>query len=365
MTTIALVMIVKDEAAVIERALDSAKPLIDYVLIEDTGSSDGTQQIIKDWLQREDVAGNVIEEPWQNFGYNRSHLLAELRKTNVDYAFMLDADEVISLTDEVEVIKRKLSADLYHIDMRLGTTAYALGRLTRNAMPFYYRGPVHEWPDCKKPFRKHHLKGITITEMAGGAREKDPETFRKDAALFAKELERSDLDQLESTRYTFYFAQSLRDCGELQTALDAYLKRANQGGWSEEVYVSLLNAARLQHRLHEPVTIVVGTYKRAIAINPKRVEAIHGATHVLRVAELFHEAYAMALKGVRLPLTEGLFIETWIYDYGMLDEFSVVAYHAGHVTESWLAAILVLCKDGIDDNTRKRIRTNLAFAANG
>ncbi len=45
--TIGLCMIVKDEAAVIERCLDSVRPLIDYVLIEDTGSTDRTQKIIR------------------------------------------------------------------------------------------------------------------------------------------------------------------------------------------------------------------------------------------------------------------------------------------------------------------------------
>ena len=48
--TIGLCMIVKNEAHVILRCLDSVRPLVDYVLIEDTGSTDGTQQIVMDWL---------------------------------------------------------------------------------------------------------------------------------------------------------------------------------------------------------------------------------------------------------------------------------------------------------------------------
>jgi len=45
--TIALCMIVKNESKVITRALDSVRGFIDYVCICDTGSSDGTQDIIK------------------------------------------------------------------------------------------------------------------------------------------------------------------------------------------------------------------------------------------------------------------------------------------------------------------------------
>ena len=44
---ICLNMIVKDESRVIRRCLESVKPLIDYWVIVDTGSTDGTQEIIK------------------------------------------------------------------------------------------------------------------------------------------------------------------------------------------------------------------------------------------------------------------------------------------------------------------------------
>ncbi len=45
MPTIGLCMIVKNEAHVITRCLDSVCPLVDHVLIEDTGSTDATRAI--------------------------------------------------------------------------------------------------------------------------------------------------------------------------------------------------------------------------------------------------------------------------------------------------------------------------------
>ena len=44
-------MIVKNEAHVIERCLQSVKSIIDYWVIVDTGSTDGTQKIIKKYLK--------------------------------------------------------------------------------------------------------------------------------------------------------------------------------------------------------------------------------------------------------------------------------------------------------------------------
>lgn len=60
--TICLNMIVKNESAIIEKCLASAKPFIDYWVIVDTGSNDGTQQIIQKFMK--DIPGELHEKPW-------------------------------------------------------------------------------------------------------------------------------------------------------------------------------------------------------------------------------------------------------------------------------------------------------------
>ena len=71
-------MIVKDESHVIERSLASAKPLIDYWVIVNTGSTDGTQDVIREFLK--DIPGELHERPWKNFGYNRTEALELARE---------------------------------------------------------------------------------------------------------------------------------------------------------------------------------------------------------------------------------------------------------------------------------------------
>ena len=80
MKSIGLCLIVKNESKIITRCLDSVRPFVDYVMVEDTGSSDGTQEIIRDWLRQNNMAGAVIDEPWRDFAYNRTHVLEALRK---------------------------------------------------------------------------------------------------------------------------------------------------------------------------------------------------------------------------------------------------------------------------------------------
>jgi len=362
-------MIAKDEAAVITRALDSAKPLIDYVLVEDTGSTDGTQDIVRDWLGRANLDGAVIDEPWQNFAYNRSHVLAALReRKGITYGLIIDADDTLEIGGDPHSIKQHLAADAYTMDIKHGSILHQRTQLCSNKKPFRYRGVVHEFLDCTgQQFTSAHLSDVAMVIVGGGARsrERGPETYRHDAEL----LEQALIDGAEpdlNTRYMFYLAQSYRDGGMVEEAMRCYQARADMTeGWNEEAYVALLNVARLREQSGQPLRAILEPYKRAIALNPKRAEAYHGAAKACRLAEQYHEAYVWGQQGLRLALAKGLFIEPWIYRYGMLDEYAVSAYWAGHRLESWLASHLLLRGGDLDETTRKRVETNARFAAQG
>jgi glycosyltransferase involved in cell wall biosynthesis len=65
-------MIVKDEAHIIKETLESISKYIDYWIICDTGSTDDTKQIIKDFFQEKDIPGELYEDTWKDFAHNRT-----------------------------------------------------------------------------------------------------------------------------------------------------------------------------------------------------------------------------------------------------------------------------------------------------
>src|SRR6185369_8019373 len=108
--TICLAMIVKNESAVIRRCLDSVRPFIDRWLIVDTGSTDGTQALIRDIMR--DTPGELHERPWVDFGTNRTEAL-ELARGLADYSLVIDADDVLEATGPLTT----LTADSYSVDI--------------------------------------------------------------------------------------------------------------------------------------------------------------------------------------------------------------------------------------------------------
>src|SRR5689334_24368210 len=93
MTSICLCMIVRDEAAVIERCLQSVRGLIQTWVICDTGSTDRTTELIADAL--EGIPGELHQCGWVDFGHNRTDLM-ERAYGKADYLLLIDADMTIT-----------------------------------------------------------------------------------------------------------------------------------------------------------------------------------------------------------------------------------------------------------------------------
>lgn len=365
MPTIGLTMIVKNETAVIRRCLDSVHPLIDFARIVDTGSDDGTPQAIRDWLHESGVPGEVLSRPWRNFAANRTEALEALREIDqVDYALTIDADEILRFDPGFDAagFKDGLDRDLYDVQVRSGDTRYLRPALFSNRKPFVYKAVLHEYLEAPPGVSRGLAEGFYTEVTHDGARSRNPTKFLDDAELLERALA-TETDPFLRARYTFYCAQSYRDAGRDQQAYDHYLARAEMGFWVEEVYLSLLQAARLAGSLGHDPGAQLQAFLRAYELLPLRAEALHGAARLCRIEGWYHHGYLLAAAGVELePPQSGLFVESRVYDWQMLDEFAILAYWSGHYEESLEASLRIFEELRYPPEERERLLKNADFA---
>jgi LPS sulfotransferase NodH/glycosyltransferase involved in cell wall biosynthesis len=367
--TVCLAMIVKDEASVIERCLASARPLIDYWIIVDTGSTDGTQDIIRRCFR--DVPGELHERPWVDFAHNRSEALT-LARPHGDYTLMIDADDVFEIAPGFRL--PRLVADSYMVLIRHMEKLYWRPQLVRNALPWRFEGVLHEFVSLEEHGRRvlpderqvKRLNGVTIVMSEEGARRRtDPAVrFRRDAEVLEQALA-VETDPFLAARYTFYLAQSLMDAGDKERAIEFYRRRAGQGLWDQEVFICLYRIARLMEDLAYPDDEVIAAYLEASrhGAGRERAEPLHGAARLCRNRQRWREGYDIARRAVNMrPPSEGLFLEGWIYEYGVLDELAVNAYWVGKYEECLRLCRRLLATAALPADQRPRIEANLKFA---
>jgi glycosyltransferase involved in cell wall biosynthesis/SAM-dependent methyltransferase len=365
MTSIGLCMIARNETHVLRRCLDSALPLLDYILIVDTGSEDGTQELVRTYLKEKNVAGEVIEEPWRDFAYNRNIALKKLREKNgIDYSLMLDADQVVLLDPHCDVsgFKASLIHDIYDVKVHVENVEYLLPKLSRNRLEIIYRGIVHEFRECSSDCTRSTAIGFCIREIHDGNRSRDIKKYENDAAILEQAL-LNEADPFLIARYKFYLAQSYRDCGRAERAIQLYLECAELGFWDEEVFINFYYAAKLKEQFEAAPDEIIELYLRAHRACARRAEALHAAARLCRAVGNHKRGYDLVKQAAHIPYPQrGLFVEKWIYEYGILDELSVLAYWSGHYRESLDACLQLLEQGSIPDEQRDRVRQNAHHA---
>lgn len=354
MPTICLNMIIKDEAPVIRRCLDSVKPFIDSWVIVDTGSSDDTQQIVRDTMAG--LPGALHERPWKNFGHNRNEAL-ELARPLADYLFFIDADERLELPSGYE--RPELGAAGYHLNVRYAGLSYARCALVSTRLPWRWEGVVHEFLACGTSVELETLAGPTVVVSHDGARSRDPDTYKKDAAL----LEEALLRDPSNARDVFYLAQSYRDAGELQKSRDSYRRRSGMPGWEEEGWFAQYQVATLEEQLGSPPEVVSFAYLSAYQRRPTRAEPLVRLARYHRLRKEFHLALLYARRAAALAKPpDRLFVEDAAYAWRALDEVAVSAYYVPDAQDDGRAAARrLLAENRFPESERARMLKNARF----
>ena len=318
-----LVLMVKNESAILQRCYGFVTTFVDEVLIADTGSTDNTRELARS------LGAKVVEEPWQNFGYNRTESLKAARTWAAElgwdlgrsYALVIDADMV--LRGSPEALRAALSemnpsgANLLQKNCYL---EYANQRLMRLSDPWFCEGVTHEYwtGGGESPL----ISEVWIDDIGDGGCKSDK--FERDERLLLAGLR----EKPNCERYMFYLAQTYHCLNRNQEAVEWYLKRIQAGGWVEEVWYSHFMLTCSFLNLDKPEDAEFWAQK-ALKLQDDRPEALVRLVTYFRDRSQHYKAwhYLLEVEKMKKPQGARLFLDPTAYDSKPHYERSILHYY--------------------------------------
>lgn len=255
---ISVCMIVKNEVDSLERCLKSIGPLVDEVVVVDTGSDDGTLAIARQFTD------SVYEFSWcDDFSKARNFSIS---KAKHDWVLILDADEIVTQFDlksatwldkEEKLIVGKIK--IVHLLEAPWGQSRQTDRISRffNKQYFYYEGSIHEQIVNKKGQRYQRLSmEISVTHLGYNQEVmKKKDKLNRNIALLKQSIEKGSSDP-----YLFYQLGQSYYLAQNYEQATSYFEKALQGlgkgttiEYAEELVIgygyALINSARYKDAL--------------------------------------------------------------------------------------------------------------------
>jgi len=299
MTKVWLNFIMKDESQVLLRMLSSVKHIIDGCVCVDTGSTDDSKQIVKEFFEKEGKPCEIYDHPFVNFSDARNFALSKL-KGKCDYGFLIDCDEQLiinqSVIMDINSFKESLNLDLHHIIVTLGENSFARRNFFKVDKSFRWIGAVHEILECDEQISIGNVSDIKIFVNRDGNSWSQGVTqkYLKHAEILLAEVEKTN-----SPRDVFYLAQSYKDASENEKAIEWYKKRVTMlNGFYEERYYSQFIIGIIYQRMNKPFQETLIEYFKCSELDTMRAEHILNSIILLQREGLWQTAYTLSSDAV-------------------------------------------------------------------
>lgn len=166
---IVMITMFKNEAKVLRRMLDSCLPYVDYYVMQNNGSTDGSDEIAKNFLLENGLSGEVyeVEEGWKGFGWNRDHLIQYCQNNTdhgCDWILKMDCDELLEIDDDFDwsPLDNK-ETQAFHIAAVSGTCIYYRAWMWNAKLPWRFNhDDCHETIYCELPEIDHNFKCVDL-----------------------------------------------------------------------------------------------------------------------------------------------------------------------------------------------------------
>lgn len=332
----------KNEEHCIKDTLESVYKYIDYWVVCDTGSTDRTKEIVREFFAEKGIPGELIEHEWVGFDHNKS-LMMESAYNKSDYVMHLDADDW--LMGDFSFTEGDAGSDLYFMKVKRGGSEWKAYIIFNNRLRWKFCGVAHTILKC---LDKEHPAVADISERESyisgeerGSRMFDPKKYFIDA----EKLKRQFFDTLLEDPYglnrrsAFYTAQSYMDCGMFHESIKWNRLYLNlQDTWDEERFEAQMRISLCMINLKYENQIIINEMEKAMDIFPDRVEPLYHLGKYLVGKEEYEKAYPYLLRGTKIDFSSVkdkyiLFLNESCYGKNLYDDLSVSCFWLGKYQE--------------------------------
>lgn len=289
----------KNEASVLLRMLESVNPMIDKCVCVDTGSTDESKSIVKKFFEEKGKSCKIYDHPFVNFSDARNFALSKLKGKD-DYGFWMDCDEQLIRQPDFNLddLKEKLSKyDLHTSIVISGELEFARRNFFKIKNNFKWVGAVHEILLCDDNITVGDLTDVkTFVNQDGNSwSEGEQKKYLKHAEILEIEVAKTN-----EPRDIFYLAQSYKDGGETEKAIEWYRKRVERtDGFNEERYYSQFVIGILYEKLNKPFQETVFEYMKCSELDNLRAEHILNYLIIFYNNGLYEYAYNLSEAAVK------------------------------------------------------------------
>jgi len=307
---IVMITMFKNESRVIKRMLDSCLPHVDYYVMQNNGSTDGTDEIAKQFLKDNSLSGEIydVEEGWMGFGWNRDHLIRYCQKLNhgCDWILKMDCDEILEIDADFDwSLLEDKSIQSFHIPAVQGTSVYHRAWMYNAKLPWgFNHDPCHETVYCDIEGIKENFQRVDLPTsfrqigFDDGQSWSNPAKFISDALLLEEKLIK-DGTMLSNHYHFWYVGKSYYDArqssafplGDSQQKeyarrtiyyFQEYLKLTYRGNIDETAYITNIFCGNCYEQLDE-IDNAIASYNKAVQCAPERND------HLWALATLYHK----------------------------------------------------------------------------
>lgn len=375
---ICLAMIIKNHADVIEKSLESLREFVDYYVICDLNSSDGSVKVIENFFKKYKIKGEIYklkeDEISNNAGKNRT-LCMKLARGKGDYLLLMNPNEKLVCnynsdikTGDVELSKLelpKLELDIYRVLIKQNITNYQNYdyRILKGDHLWEFKGAACEYiiNDVIQDNKNIGNMGsvIFIEEIIN---KKEIIDYKRDALLLEKEI----LDEPENINYAFALAESYKRCYEYENAIKNYERILKIGSDNGKMFYAKYEIGLCKMLRGDRFENFVGDLLLAYNYKSDRLEPIYRIIRYCRMNDMVHLSWYLFKhildddKKLEIEDEEmAINIERDIYDYKLLDELAIAAQYVGKYAESIKIIEKILEGNKYNRKEEKRIKKNL------